>query len=312
MRDSQKLFSGVATGFPTLNEITGGLQGGDLIIIAARPSVGKTAFTISMALNIAADELHGGPVALFNLEMAEDQVIQRQLANTSGILMDHIKKPKKLDATEMQRLKDAGAKLSARKIFIDDTAGLTLSEFRTKARRLVKKEGVVAIILDYLQLMESDNERQGNREQEVSKISRGLKKIGKELKVPIIALSQMTRGIDTQNRAPQLSDLRESGAIEQDADLVMFLYRPPKEITDAKPQLKGKILGSIKKHRNGACDDDIIFDANNKIQRWKEYDVMDPQVVSSQQFQKVKDEVDNKFSFNPSPVRGEPIDDLPF
>ena len=267
--DSNVDFTGVNTGFPPLNECTGGWQKTDLIILAARPSVGKTAFAINTALNAAFDSQYGGPVAIFSLEMDEDQIIQRMLSCISGVLLDHIRKPKKLTKEELERLEIAGKQLSKINIQIDDTAGLTTMELRAKARKLKSKYDIKLIVIDYLQLMECDRDKWENREQQISKISRDLKKLAKDLDIPVIALSQMSRGVDTSNREPQLSDLRESGAIEQDADLVMFLYRPSKDTLDKKPHLEGKVLGTIKKHRNGALDD-MVFNANNRIQRWTE------------------------------------------
>ena len=264
-------FTGINTGFPPLNDLTGGWQKTDFIVIAARPSVGKTAFVINASLNAAFDSTYGGPVAIFSLEMEEGQIIERMLSCISGVPLDHIRKPKKLDTDkcELERINAAAQRLSQVKIHIDDTAGLRSLELRAKARKLVSQHGVKLIIIDYLQLMETDTDRGDNREQQVSKISRDLKKLAKDLDIPIIALSQMSRGIDTEKRAPQLSDLRESGAIEQDADLVMFLYRPTDKTIEKHPELKGKILGSIAKHRNGQTDD-VAFNANNIIQRWTE------------------------------------------
>jgi replicative DNA helicase len=269
LKDRNVDFTGVNTGFPPLNECTGGWQSSDLIIIGARPSVGKTAFAINTGLNAAADPEYGCPVALFSLEMDVDQLIQRMLSCISAVPLDHIRKPKKMDREEMERVEKAGIRLSNMKIHIDDTAGLTSMELRAKCRKLVSQDGVGLIIIDYLQLMECDKDKGENREQQISKISRDLKKMAKDLNVPVIALSQMSRSVDTQNREPQLSDLRESGAIEQDADLVMFLYRPTEKALEKKPDLKGKVLGTIKKNRQGALAD-VVFDANNRIQRWTE------------------------------------------
>lgn len=271
-RASKVEFTGINTGFPTLNEVTGGWQNTDLIIIAARPSVGKTAFTTNLSLNSALDSANGGPVALFNLEMGANQVVDRVLSNMSGVVMNHIKRPTRLTDAEFASIVNSGNQVSKLPLFIDDTPGLTVSELRTKARHLVKKHGIKLIVIDYLQLMEGDSSNKGNREQEVSKISRDLKKMAKDMEIPIIALSQMSRGVDTQKRDPELSDLRESGAIEQDADLVMFLYRPSEKTLEQKPHLRGKVMLSIKKHRNGESEEYIVLNANNKIQKWTEYD----------------------------------------
>ncbi len=264
-------FTGINTGFPSLNKCTGGWQKTDLIILAARPSVGKSALTVNLALNAAMDTVYGGGVAIFSLEMSAEQICQRMTSAMSRVYFDKIKNPKKMDAIDNEAYQRASRKLAELPIFIDDTAGLTSMELRTKVRKLVSQDDVRIVFVDYLQLMESDgNSRNGNREQEISKISRELKKLAKDCNIPIIALSQMSRGVDTQNREPQLSDLRESGAIEQDADIVMFLYRPGEKTIEQKPHLKGAILGTIKKNRNGALEE-VIFSANNQIQHWTEY-----------------------------------------
>ena len=267
-------FTGVQTGFSGLNALTGGWQRPDLIIVAARPSVGKSAFTINTALASAMDLLYGGGAAIFNLEMGDVSIVERMVAAVSGVTLDHIKRPQRLLPGELERISAAATRIAHLPIYIDDTAGLTLSELRSKARRLKRKHDIKVIVLDYLQLMESGNAESrnpGNREQEISKISRGLKKLAKDLDIPIIALSQMNRQIDTANREPQLSDLRESGAIEQDADVVMFLWRASDKMLAEKPYLRGKVLCSVKKHRNGALDE-FVFNAENEIQRWTEYE----------------------------------------
>ena len=265
-------FTGVTTGFNGLNSLTGGWQRPDLVIVAARPSVGKTAFTINTALSCALDALYGGAVAIFNLEMGDVSIAERMTANLAGIPLDHIRNPQKMAPGELEVVTAAATRLAHLPIFIDDTAGLTMTELRSKARRLKRKHDIRLIVLDYLQLMETGTDnRTANREQEIAKISRGLKKLAKDLDIPIIALSQMSRGIDTANREPQLSDLRESGAIEQDADVVMFLWRASDKMLAEKPHLRGKVLGSVKKHRNGALDE-FVFNADNPIQRWTEYE----------------------------------------
>ena len=264
-------FTGIPTGIPGLDTVSGGWQNSDLVILAARPSVGKTAFTSHLALTCAQDPIYGGPVAIFNLEMGEDQIMERMVSNVSGVPLERIKRPKTMSQFELQSVSEAANRIAQMKIFIDDTAGLTLSELRSKARRLRRKYGVKMIVIDYLQLMASgDSERNGNREQEIAKISRGLKKMAKDLKIPVIALSQMSRGIDASPREPQLSDLRESGAIEQDADIVMFLWRPNEKTLAASPELRDKVLLSIKKHRNGALED-IVMNFEKDNQRFSEH-----------------------------------------
>lgn len=314
LRESKIEFSGTNTGFRTLNDITGGWQKSDLIILAARPSVGKTASIVNMVLNSAMDQLNGGPVGLFSLEMGLIEILQRMLASLSGVPFNHIKKPWLLSKEELAQLQTAAMVLAKLPIHIDDTAGLTLPQMRTKARLFVNKFGCKSLYLDYIQLMEGDSDSKGNREQEVSKISRGCKKLAKELEVPIIALSQLNRGPEIQKRPPDLSDLRESGALEQDADLVMFLYRPTKDEVDKKPNVQGKVLGVIAKHRNGATGGCIVFNARNDIQRWTEYDPAEFKVVSSQHFQQVK-ETENEvpYSFQANGTNGPAVqDDLPF
>jgi len=249
--------SGVPTGFVTLDKITYGWQPTDLIILAARPSVGKTAFALNLARNAALNPIKPVPVAFFSLEMSASQLVTRILSAESEIMMEKIVRGK-LDNKEYELLQKNGIKrLENAKIYIDDNAALNIFEFRAKARRLVQKNNVGLIIIDYLQLMTGSNERNGNREQEISGISRNLKQLAKELKVPIIALSQLSRAVETRketNKTPQLSDLRESGAIEQDADMVMFLYRPEYHNIHSDENgesNKGHTEIKIAKHRNG-------------------------------------------------------------
>jgi replicative DNA helicase len=260
LRNKQEDISGVPTGFPTLDRVTYGWQPTDLIILAARPSVGKTAFALNLARSAALHPTKPTGVAFFSLEMSAGQLVQRVLSAESGIMLEKISRGK-LEDYEMQQLYSKGVtKLSEAPIFIDDTAGLNIFEFRAKARRLVNKHKVGLIIIDYLQLMSGSGEnRNTNREQEISRISRDLKGLAKELSVPIIALSQLSRAVETrkESKMPQLSDLRESGAIEQDADMVMFLYRPEYyEITtnELGESNRGETHVRIAKHRNGSLE----------------------------------------------------------
>ena len=260
LRNKQEEISGVPTGFPTLDRVTYGWQPTDLIILAARPAVGKTAFALNLVRSAALHPTKPTGVAFFSLEMSSSQLVQRVLSAESGIPLEKITRGK-LEDYEMQQLYSKGVnKLSQAPIFIDDTAGLNIFEFRAKARRLVNKHKVGLIIIDYLQLMSGTNEnKQTNREQEISRISRDLKGLAKELKVPIIALSQLSRAVETrkESKMPQLSDLRESGAIEQDADMVMFLYRPEYyeiNTNEMGESNRGETHVRIAKHRNGSLE----------------------------------------------------------
>ncbi|HRD57777.1 MAG TPA: replicative DNA helicase [Ferruginibacter sp.] len=260
MRNREDDITGVPTGFPTLDKITYGWQPTDLIILAARPSVGKTAFALNLARSAALNQNKKTAVAFFSLEMSSSQLVQRILAAESEILLEKISRGK-LEEHEMQQLTTKGFdRLSKAPIFIDDSAALNIFELRAKCRRLKNKHNVGIIIIDYLQLMSGSADRNSNREQEISKISRDLKSLAKELQVPIIALSQLSREVEKRkegNKIPQLSDLRESGAIEQDADLVMFLYRPDyyEMIQDEMGEsTKGETHVKIAKHRNGSLE----------------------------------------------------------
>src|SRR5882724_3277577 len=261
MRHKNEDITGVPTGFPTMDKITYGWQPTDLIILAARPAVGKTALALNLARNAA---LHGSkptPVAVFSLEMSAGQLVQRILAAESEIWLEKIARGK-LEEHEMKQLYAKGIqRLAQAPIYIDDTPALNIFELRAKCRRLKNKHNVGLIIIDYLQLMSGTGEnRNSNREQEISRISRDLKGLAKELQIPIIALSQLSREVEKRkegNKMPQLSDLRESGAIEQDADMVMFLYRPEYyDITanEFGENNKGETHVRIAKHRNGSLE----------------------------------------------------------
>ncbi len=265
--------SGVPSGFPTLDKITYGWQSTDLIILAARPAVGKTAFALNLARNAALNPIKPTAVGFFSLEMSASQLVQRILSAESEIPLEKISRGK-MEDYEYQQLHSKGIrKLETAPIYIDDTAALNVFEFRAKARRLVNKHNVGIIIIDYLQLMSgSSDNKNGNREQEISTISRNLKGLAKELNIPIIALSQLSRAVETrkESKIPQLSDLRESGAIEQDADMVMFIYRPEYYEVNANEQgesTKGETHIRIAKHRNGSLDN-VVLRANLAIQRF--------------------------------------------
>ena len=250
--------NGVPTGFRDLDKLTSGWQPSDLIIIAARPSMGKTAFVLSLARNATIDFQR--PVALFSLEMNDIQLITRLIISESELDGQKVKNGR-LEPKEWQHLQNSVVQLSKAPLFIDDTPALSIFEFRSKARRLKLQHDVQLIIIDYLQLMTGPSETRGNREQEVSAISRSLKSIAKELNIPIIALSQLNRSVETRggNKRPQLSDLRESGAIEQDADIVAFIHRPEyygiHHDEDGIELQPGTTEIIVAKHRNGAVED---------------------------------------------------------
>ena len=253
--------SGVPSGFPSLDRITMGWQTSDLIILAARPSVGKTAFALNLARNAAVD--HNMPVAVFSLEMSALQLVMRLMTTESGLPAEKLKGGSKLDPWDWQQLETRLASLSKAPLYIDDTPSIPLMEFRTKVKRLVKSKGVRLVIVDYLQLMQGPVELRGLREQEVAAISRTLKATAKELNIPIIALSQLSRNAVQRTGGsgkPQLSDLRESGSIEQDADMVIFIHRPDYVGLGESPEGKEATQIIIAKHRNGeVCDIDMLF-----------------------------------------------------
>ncbi len=248
--------SGVPSGFTAIDRITSGWERSALIILAARPAMGKTAFVLSMARNMAVDHRQG--VAIFSLEMSSLQLVNRLISAESELGGEKIKTGK-LEDYEWTQLNQRIKTLDEAPIFIDDTPALSIFEFRAKCRRLKMQHDVNIIIVDYLQLMTAGTDTRGNREQEVSTISRSLKAIAKELNVPIIALSQLSRAVESrEGKRPQLSDLRESGAIEQDADIVCFIHRP-EYFGITEDESGNSLLGVaeiiIAKHRNGATAD---------------------------------------------------------
>lgn len=251
--------SGLRTGFSALDKITSGWQNSDLVIIAARPAMGKTAFVLSMAKNMAVN--FNIPVALFSLEMSNVQLVNRMIVNVCEIPGEKIKSGR-LESYEWEQLDFKIKELYDAPVYVDDTPSLSVFELRTKARRLVREHGIKILIIDYLQLMNASGMNFGSREQEVSMISRSLKGLAKELNIPIIALSQLNRGVENRQGAegkrPQLADLRESGAIEQDADMVCFIHRPEYyKITEDERgnSLIGLAEIIVAKHRNGATGD---------------------------------------------------------
>ncbi|GAA5221796.1 replicative DNA helicase [Membranihabitans marinus] len=249
--------TGVPSGYKDLDKITSGWQPSDMIIVAARPGMGKTSFTLALAKNSAM--MYNKGVAFFSLEMSDVQLTQRLIAMESGVSISKLRNGK-LEEDEWKRFNQAVEKLSEVPIYIDDTPAINIFELRAKCRRLKMKHDIQMVMIDYLQLMTGGGDKKnGTREQEISSISRALKGMAKELNIPVIALSQLSRAVETRSadKRPQLSDLRESGAIEQDADLVSFIYRPEYYdiMTDESDQsLEGIAEIIIAKHRNGSTD----------------------------------------------------------
>jgi replicative DNA helicase len=237
---------GVRTGFHDLDEVTGGLQKSDLLIMAARPGVGKTSLSLGIAHNAAA---LGSRVGVFSLEMSREQLVQRLLAVETGVDSQRLRLGY-LNDEEWQLVSEAIGRMAQMPIFIDDSAGLTIHEIRSKSRRLEAESGVDLLVIDYLQLMQGSSRKDSNRVQEVSEISRGLKVLARELNIPIIACAQLSRAVESRtSHIPMLSDLRESGSIEQDADIVMFIHR--EEMYNPDTEKKGIAELHIAKHRNG-------------------------------------------------------------
>lgn len=251
--------SGIPSGYDEIDKLTSGWQPSDLIIIAARPGMGKTALTLSMARNIAVGQ--NIPVAFFSLEMSSVQLITRLISSETGLSSEKLRTGN-LEDYEWEQLNIKVKNLEKAPLYIDDTASLSIFDLRAKARRLASKYGIKMIMIDYLQLMTaSSGNKNGNREQEISTISRNLKALAKELKIPVIALSQLSRAVETRggSKRPLLSDLRESGAIEQDADIVSFIYRPQyykieEWDDDERTPTEGQAELIVAKHRNGGLD----------------------------------------------------------
>ena len=253
--------TGIPTGYNKLDDMTSGWQPSDLVILAGRPAMGKTAFALSMAKNMAVDQQI--PVAMFSLEMSNVQLVNRMIVNVCEIKGETLKSGQ-LKPYEWQQLDSRIKQLVGAPLYVDDTPSLSVFELRTKARRLVREHGVQILMIDYLQLMNASGMNFGSRQEEVSTISRSLKGLAKELNIPILALSQLNRGVENRegsDKRPQLSDLRESGAIEQDADMVLFIHRPEyyKIYQDeAGHDLRGKAEIIIAKHRNGAVGNILL------------------------------------------------------
>jgi replicative DNA helicase len=261
---------GIPTGLRDLDKLIAGLQRSDLVVIAARPSMGKTMLMLNMALNIATKAKQGS-VLYFSLEMSKEQLVDRLLAAEAGVDAWKLRTGEGLNDNDFERLSAAMGELAEAPIYIDDTSGITVSDLRTKARRLHHQSPLAVIMVDYLQLMTGGSRfaTQSNRVQEISEISRNLKILARELNVPVVAASQLSRSVESRNPPiPQLADLRESGAIEQDADIVTFIYRPYYYDESADPNVTEL---HIKKHRNGPTDNlKIYFDSNK--QRFRDLD----------------------------------------
>ncbi len=254
--ESRGGITGLATGFKDLDRLTSGLQKSDLILVAARPSMGKTAFTLNIASNVAIREKKA--VAFFSLEMSKEQLVQRMLCAEASIDSQKLRIGE-LEDDDWTKLINAADRLSGAPIFIDDTAGISVLEMRSKARRLKVEHDLSLIIIDYLQLMQGNGGKGGeNRQQEISEISRSLKGLARELGVPVVALSQLSRSVESrQVKKPMLSDLRESGSLEQDADIVAFLYREDYYNPDTENKNITEVI--IAKHRNGPVDSIQLF-----------------------------------------------------
>ncbi|MFM1885304.1 MAG: hypothetical protein RL026_461 [Pseudomonadota bacterium] len=239
---------GLATGFESFDRLTGGLRGGDLVIVAGRPSMGKTTLAINMAENAAIDPNTRGSVLIFSMEMPSEQLMSRMLSSIGGVPLQNIRSGR-INDEEWVRITSATAQLSDARIFIDETPGLNPTELRARARRVKRESGLDLVVVDYLQLMQVPGNKE-NRATEISEISRGLKALAKELNVPVIALSQLNRSVEQrENKRPVMSDLRESGAIEQDADMILFIYR--EEVYDKNTPRRGQADIDLVKHRNG-------------------------------------------------------------
>ena len=243
--------TGVPTGFKDVDHVFNGLQKSDLILVAARPAMGKTAFTLNIAQNVTM--LYDKTVAFFSLEMGKEQLVARILSSVAGVSSEKLRRAYNMDPTDWEKVIAAADRMSKAKLFIDDTPGLTVQDMRSKLRRLKVEHGFDLVIVDYIQLMQGRNSGKGseNRQQEVSEISRNLKLIAREFNVPLIALSQLSRSVESRpDKRPVLSDLRESGSLEQDADIVIFLYRDKYYDENSEKGDNAEVL--IRKHRNGS------------------------------------------------------------
>ena len=254
LRNSDSHITGIKTGYTDLDRITNGFQRGDLIILAARPDIGKTAFALNLALN--ASFYNTGAIAIFSLEMPAEQLMKRILSAKSAVESSKLRSGNLMDE-EFNKLNEAANELMASKLFVDDSSNIKVGEIFSKCRKLKSEHGLDLVVIDYLQLISGSGRSGGdNRQQEISEISRSLKQLAREMQCPVIALSQLSRSVETRpDKHPMLSDLRESGAIEQDADIVIFLYRDEyynKDKEEENTNATDKTDVDISKHRNGA------------------------------------------------------------
>lgn len=305
--------TGVPTGYTQLDEMTSGWQQSDLVIIAGRPAMGKTSFALSLAKNIAVD--YRIPIAFFSLEMNNVQLVNRLISNTCEIAGSKMLNGQ-LTPDEWERLDKNLRKLTGAPVYVDDTPGLSVFELRTKARRLAREKGVKIIMIDYLQLMNANGMKFGSRQEEVSTISRSLKGIAKELNIPVLALSQLSRNVENreglEGKRPQLSDLRESGAIEQDADMVLFVHRP--EYYHIYQDEKGNDLHGmaqiiIAKHRKGSVGD-VLLNFRGEFTRFQ-----DPQDAAAAPVEEGGEIVGSRMNGggqDGSPLPPPPAENLPF
>ena len=322
LRNQEEGLTGIPSGFMNLDRVTSGWQKSDLVILAARPAMGKTAFVLSAARNAAVDFNRG--VAVFSLEMSSIQLVNRLIASESQIPMEKLKKGQ-LASHEWEQLNHRVGKLSQSPLFIDDSPALNIFELRAKCRRLKSQHDIQMIIIDYLQLMSGGDSTKGNREQEIAAISRGLKMIAKELEVPVIALSQLSRAVETRggDKRPMLSDLRESGSIEQDADMVIFLYRPEyygitEDMDGNSTEGVGEVM--IAKHRNGALEN-VPLKFVGKYAKFENLDNFSggDNQSAGESFQTLRSKMDDDGGLggmdpNPNPfgMGGAPDDNVPF
>ena len=317
--------SGIPSGFDKLDKLTSGWQPSDLVIVAARPGMGKTAFTLSMARNIAVN--NNQPVAFFSLEMSSVQLITRLISSETGLSSEKLRTGR-LEKHEWEQLNVKVKALEKAPLFIDDTPSLSIFDLRAKARRLSSQYGIKLIVIDYLQLMTAGgSQKGGNREQEISTISRNLKALAKELDVPVIALSQLSRAVETRggSKRPILSDLRESGAIEQDADIVSFIYRPEyykidEWDDDERTPTEGQAEFIVAKHRNGGLDSIRMKFIGHlgKFDNLDDFDTPFGEFHSKMNAAANDNTFDDDDSFNPpqypsaDEAFGSPDDDVPF
>ena len=308
--------TGVPSGYTEFDKVTSGWQPSDLVIIAGRPAMGKTSFALSLAKNIAVD--NHDPVAFFSLEMNNVQLVNRLISNVCSVPGSKIMNGQ-LSQDEWSRFDNNIGRLMGAPLYVDDTPGLSVFELRTKARRLVREKGVKVIMIDYLQLMNANGMKFNSRQEEVSTISRSLKGLAKELDIPIIALSQLSRAVEQRpgedGKRPQLSDLRESGAIEQDADMELFVHRPEYYHIDVDANgnsLKGMALICIAKHRKGATKD-ITLSFKGEYTRFANPEELDPYDTASGGGTIRSSGLNQPFSPEDDPLGGGPIsNDVPY